>query len=300
MSAIAVTVFGSTRPSNIGGILELYLLDREQVELVYDPVRYPLPEAAPMTLPGGMLLTKPGAGLIRMKFPPLQCSFGQQLVQNDNGTYADVRIEYSLPGQEAVLEEFYQLNSDREYLCLFQDANGQAYLAGNEEKGLRLAKGQGIAAVNQKSMALTGRLSVPVLFLHSLVLSELFPDTNLSTLFSLDPNTLLYMTSTDYHIANILAVRRGDTFEANFLIADTVPLAGYTARAQVRKKATDLDVALELDVELEVQMVMLYKAGSQMNLASGSYVYDVEFTDAQGQTVTLLGGRFEVVYDVTR
>jgi hypothetical protein len=300
MSAISLTVFGSHRPSNIGGILELYLLDREQVELVYDPVRYPLPEASPMTLPGGMLMTKPEAGLIRMKFPPLQCSFGQQMVQNDSGTFADVRIEYSLPGQEAELDDFYHRYCDREYLCLFQDANGQAYLAGNEEKGLRLVKGESIAGVNQKSMALTGRLAVPVLFLHSLVLSELFPDTNLSTLYTLDPNTLLYMTSANYHQVNILAVRRGDTFEANFLIAETVPLAGYTARAQVRKKATDLDVALELDVELEGQTVMLYKAAEQMNLASGAYVYDVEFTDAQGQKVTLMGGRFEVVYDVTR
>lgn len=300
MSAVSVTVFGSARPSNIGGILELYLLDRQLVELVYDPVRYPLPEAAPLTLPGGMLLTKPGAGLIRMKFPPLQCSFAQQAVLTDHGTFADIRIEYNLPGQQATLDDFYYRYGEREYLCLFEDANGQAFLAGNEEKGLRLTKGQSIAGVNQNSLSLTGRLAVPLLFLDSLVLSELFPDTQLSTLYSLDPTTLLFMTSADYHQVNILNVRRGDTFEVSFLIADTVDLAGYTARSQVRKKATDLDVALELDVELDGQMVMLHKAASHMNLASGAYVYDVEFMDAQGQKVTLMGGRFEVLYDVTR
>ncbi|GAB2798776.1 hypothetical protein GCM10027275_50510 [Rhabdobacter roseus] len=103
-----------------------------------------------------------------------------------------------------------------------------------------------------------------------------------------------------FQTVDILGVRRGDSFEASFEIGEELDLTGCTARAQLRRYPSDFQKALELDVELDGQLLLLSKAAQSMHLAAATYHYDVEITDPTGLVITLFGGKFEITHDVTR
>ncbi|MPR36542.1 hypothetical protein [Salmonirosea aquatica] len=106
---------------------------------------------------------------------------------------------------------------------------------------------------------------------------------------------MVYTTKID-----LLGIVRGDSFELCVEIGEAFPLAGCTLRAQVRTYAGDYRVVLDLDVDTDLQHIILSAPAAAMRIAPGLYAYDVVATTAEGQEVTLFGGKFEIVNRVTR
>ncbi|GHB63970.1 hypothetical protein [Persicitalea jodogahamensis] len=98
-----------------------------------------------------------------------------------------------------------------------------------------------------------------------------------------------------------LRVRRGDTFEENLEVIGDFILPIAQAKMQVRKYGSDFRVAFEPDVYIDGRDILFSKsAGATKSLVPGSYVYDVEVTDGEGDTTTIREGKFEVIQDVSR
>jgi hypothetical protein len=113
------------------------------------------------------------------------------------------------------------------------------------------------------------------------------------------------MPAYSYKQVNITDIIRGDAFEASFEIAEAFSLAGKSVKAQVRE-ASDADSAvLEFSTEdnsIQVigQVIVLKKKATLMNIAAGSYVYDVQFFTNADDVVTIFGGKFIIKQDVTK
>jgi hypothetical protein len=108
-----------------------------------------------------------------------------------------------------------------------------------------------------------------------------------------------------YSEINLSDVIRGDVLELTFEVSEDYPLTGKKVKAQF-KEAADIEVSvLEFNtengsIEKNGQFIVLRKKASQMNIAVGRYVYDVQFYTDADDVVTLFGGTFKVKQDVTR
>lgn len=183
---------GGYAQSNVPFVLAVYLIDRQDVLSVLDPVRCPQPGGSLVRIPAGGIVVKTGAVVTRMKFPPLACSFSQTLSRTDGGVTSSVGINFSIPASREDVSAWYSKSQEKQFVALFEDTNRQAYLVGNEERGVRVSLAQSIASVNEHSVTLSGTFNLPAFLLPSLtggiVLADLFPGTDFSIDFSLDFN----------------------------------------------------------------------------------------------------------------
>lgn len=183
---------GGYTGSNVPGVLSLYLFDRKDVLSVMDPFRHPAPGGSPSMIPAGSIIINRGALLTKMKFPPLSCSMIQTMERTDGGMVSKVVIEYMMPASRKDVSDYYITNYQKQFVALVEDANRQAYILGNEERGLMMSLVQSVNTVNAHSLTLYGNFNYPALYLETsgagLVLADHFRDTDFSIDFSLDFN----------------------------------------------------------------------------------------------------------------
>jgi hypothetical protein len=114
------------------------------------------------------------------------------------------------------------------------------------------------------------------------------------------PTLVANMQRFRYQVIDIMGVVRGDSFGNTFMIGAGITPSEHTIKAQVKKWASDDTVLLDIDVDIDQQAVHLSKSASDMDITPGVYNYDIEFTNiAEGYVFTLIGGKFEVIQDVT-
>lgn len=102
--------------------------------------------------------------------------------------------------------------------------------------------------------------------------------------------------------ANIKAYQ-GDTFspELTFTDANDDPLdfTDVVFKMQIRKKDGTLMQTLLQDTDLTVTLPNIISFGTIIDVEKGVYEYDLQGTWSDDSVVTLLGGQFEVVKEVT-
>lgn len=102
--------------------------------------------------------------------------------------------------------------------------------------------------------------------------------------------------------ANIKAYQ-GDTFspELTFTDANDDPLdfTDVVFRMQIRKKDNTLMQTLVQDTDFTVTLPNIISFGTIIEVEKGLYEYDLQGTWSDDSVVTLLGGQFEVVKEVT-
>ena len=121
-----------------------------------------------------------------------------------------------------------------------------------------------------------------------------------------------------------LECRQGDSLDVSIEVhqdsetGPALPLAGYSARMQVRKRVTDpvpvLDLSTEtggITIDAEAGVIAISLPPDQTKAlpvacdhgvfpATENYVYDLEIRSAQGSVTTLVMGNFSVIAEVTR
>lgn len=102
--------------------------------------------------------------------------------------------------------------------------------------------------------------------------------------------------------ANIKAYQ-GDTFspELTFTDANDDPLdfTDVTFKMQIRKKDGTLMQTLIQGTDLTVTLPNIISFGTIIDVEKGIYEYDLQGTWSDDSVVTLLGGQFEVIKEVT-
>lgn len=76
-------------------------------------------------------------------------------------------------------------------------------------------------------------------------------------------------------------------------------LTGWTARLQVRKKATDTAVAFEMSATVAATPVRFHFQSQTEDLVPGSYYYDIRLVSNEGFTSFPYAGSFKVTKPVT-
>lgn len=118
------------------------------------------------------------------------------------------------------------------------------------------------------------------------------------------------MAKVNLDIASTLDItcRRYDTFKLDMDWTDSsdavIDLTGYTFKAQVRKRSTSASVVLTFDTSDFTKNatgdLVMNKAGADMSIKGGNYVYDLQATHTgTGNVATWLKGLFIVNDDVT-
>lgn len=183
---------GGYTGSNVPGVLSLYLFDRKDVLSVVDPFRHPVAAALTATISAGAVVFNRGAVATKMKFPPLGCSMIQTMERTDGGMVSKCVIALNIPASRKDVMDYYAANYQKQFVALVEDANRQAYVVGNEERGLMMSLVQTVNAVNDHSLTFSGNFNYPALNLETsgagLVLADHFRDTDFSIDFSLDFN----------------------------------------------------------------------------------------------------------------
>ena len=105
---------------------------------------------------------------------------------------------------------------------------------------------------------------------------------------------------------DIVDVIRGDLFEAFFKIDIlTLDISNKNIICEV-KEFLDSEVAIitfstaDNSIVKTGQFLHFTKTANVMNVATGVYVYDVQFYTNEEDVVTLFGGQFKIISDVTR
>lgn len=166
---------GNPKQANVGWVRRLYLMNREDISLFIDPIRYPeTAGAVPNMLYIGRVLPNVRTVLTRIDFPKRSCLFSQKIVMTDGGVVYTVTISSEATKQSPDLIDWHLANKERELLAMLEDQNGNCYMVGNEEHGLRMDIDQGIGAMNMTNIALSGRFVYPVLLMETIEPSVLF------------------------------------------------------------------------------------------------------------------------------
>lgn len=166
---------GNPKQANVGWVRRMYLMNREDISLFIDPIRYP--ETAgevPNMLYIGKVLPNVRTVLTRIDFPKRSCLFSQKIVMTDGGVVYEVAISSETTKHSPDLIDWHLARKEMELLAMLEDQNGTCYMVGNEEHGLRMAIDQQIGQVNVSNISLAGRFVYPVLLLETIEPSILF------------------------------------------------------------------------------------------------------------------------------
>ena len=102
--------------------------------------------------------------------------------------------------------------------------------------------------------------------------------------------------------ANIKAYQ-GDTFSPELTFTDSnddpLDFTDVVFKMQIRKKDGTLMQTLIQDTDLTVTLPNIISFGTIIEVEKGLYEYDLQGTWSDDSVVTLLGGQFEVVKEVT-
>lgn len=174
--------------SNAAFVRVLYLLDRSKLEGFLDPVRFPNPINA-LTVPVNALTVTAGTQLTKLDFQPRSCTFSESRGLDANGYYYDVQFLTEFPKDRYDVLQWAADSRYKEYVALWEDFNGTAYLTGTDEIGLEVQLTRTVAGRNVKTISIAGRFVTPTYYLESIDLAELFPEADFSFHFSLGFNS---------------------------------------------------------------------------------------------------------------
>ena len=102
--------------------------------------------------------------------------------------------------------------------------------------------------------------------------------------------------------------RRFDTFSEVFTIEyydddqilQEVDLTGGSVQMQIKKRKSDANAVLNMDVAISGNEITISKNHTLMDLPKGKYWFDLEVKDADSAHITWVHGRFTVVEHVTQ
>lgn len=179
---------GGYHQSNIGRVLEVYLIRKEQVLAVADPERYCHPGGESFQVPVGGVVTTTDAAVYQLIMPPGACSFEENRGQSDGGPVWAVSLSWQVPGVRKDVFSLFASRPEQQWVVLFKDANQVCRIAGNEEYGLRASMGHAIGMENAQAYTLSGNFNLPAFYLPTLNLEALFPSGQFSIDFNLNFN----------------------------------------------------------------------------------------------------------------
>ena len=110
------------------------------------------------------------------------------------------------------------------------------------------------------------------------------------------------MTKYEFDKVDFRNVTRGDSFERVLDIDPVFDTTGFSAFAQIRRKPGETGAPLlAFTTNLNGQALTLSLTPAQTeNVPAGTYYFDVEFRNGQGEKHSMPVGVFELVNDVTR
>jgi hypothetical protein len=99
---------------------------------------------------------------------------------------------------------------------------------------------------------------------------------------------------------------RGDTFSRSIQFSGTtgpIDITGSVIRFSVKKRETDSSPIIQeiLNISDPTQGIVqcIVPASVMKTLDPGSYIYDMEWTDSNGNVKTVMRGNLTIIYDVT-
>lgn len=174
--------------SNAAFVRVLYLLDRAKLEGFLDPVRFPNGINS-MTVPVNALTVAVGTPLTKLDFQPKSCTYSESRGRDANGYYYDVQFITEFPKDRYDVVSWARDTQFQEYVALWEDFNGTAYISGTDEIGLEVQLTRTVAGRNVATVSISGRFVTPTYYLASIDLAELFPEADFSFHFSLGFNS---------------------------------------------------------------------------------------------------------------
>jgi hypothetical protein len=98
-------------------------------------------------------------------------------------------------------------------------------------------------------------------------------------------------------------VVKGDSFDRTFLVDSDFSLTGMSIMCVVKEFYDSVQPVLlfttaDNSIDISEQQIRLTKPASAMNIAAGTYIYDVQFTSLTDEVTTLFGGSFVVKPDL--
>jgi len=179
------TRFGlSAQVLNAQNIARLKLLPIESLLYLATPEEMPVSGAPHTVNKYGIVVTR-GAPLTELRFPVGGCTMqetSQQLAEG--GTY-DLELTAIIPRNEPTLLNWLEQNKGREWLAIWLDQNGFAYVGGEQENGLAMNVSRSIREANSVALTLRSRYWHSVYFLESFDSADLFADAAFDHSFSI-------------------------------------------------------------------------------------------------------------------
>lgn len=101
---------------------------------------------------------------------------------------------------------------------------------------------------------------------------------------------------------NDISLTRGDTLFLTVDLTDSegdkyVPREGDTLRLAMKKRVSSTELVMLKDIPVDT-LTFEIEPSDTKELAYGSYVYDIELTDAEGHVTTVIMGKFKVTEEV--
>jgi|GEM_PF-4143748 len=170
--------------ANAGYVRSVWLLRCVDVLAVLDPSLLPVPNQ-PMTVSAGGLLVAVDA-LVTKLLPPTRTARWQQTdVLDRAGKTYSLSLTLSLPRPSAALTEYLYRHQAVRWVAFWLDGNGQGWVGGEPDNGLRLTMTQSQAEQNVLGLTLTGKSAHPAWRLETTDLATLFPDAAFDYSFDL-------------------------------------------------------------------------------------------------------------------
>ena len=169
-------VFGvvSIQP-NAGYVRQLWLLRCADVVKLLDPFSFPASNRLMSVSKSGLLVT-PGSLLTKLVPSARTATFEEPTTADRAGLLYQPSISLAIPKARAALQQFLYLNAVSRWVAFWVDYNGQGWVSGQPDNGLRLITSPVQGEQHALRLSLTGRQVQPTWRLESTSPAELFPD----------------------------------------------------------------------------------------------------------------------------
>lgn len=103
-------------------------------------------------------------------------------------------------------------------------------------------------------------------------------------------------------------VKRGNHFSYTYDITTidangdetAADLTGYSAQMQLKRKKSDSNYFTVMAVNIDTAgKITFYKTGADMQIPAGTYWYDLNIQNADGENVSWIEGKFKILQDIT-
>ncbi|MEA5259455.1 hypothetical protein VB264_16770 [Arcicella aquatica] len=145
------------KPS-VGYLTRLVLFELEQV-ISIEPV------GMEVTSSGIMLVA--GAKGVLFEFSQKVCTWQETKVDDEVGELYTENIEMQVYGQNKALLSWLYANQARRFIGFWRDTNGECFMAGNKDNGLRYQYRRAITDRSMIQVSIAGKFTQPSYFLDS-------------------------------------------------------------------------------------------------------------------------------------